>query len=162
MAVRRRRPLLGVAAEAPLLRGLRDAQNRWHPVAIDDPDRELAPGQERLHQGRLAVGGPHVRHARAAARALRRSAWSGYRIERGGDGHTWMRGVLEDGSSAADLFVEAGGTDAMIELRLAAEDATRLYQELIDLLRRFAELDRADEGPANRVLSFASMPLEAE
>lgn len=73
-----------------------------------------------------------------------------------------MRGVLEDGSSAADLFVEAGGTDAMIELRLAAEDATRLYQELIDLLRRFAELDRADEGPANRVLSFASMPLEAE
>jgi len=115
--------------------------------------------------------------ARAAARALRRSEWSGYRIEVNDDGRLWMLGVRMDGSSFGGPAAEAGGniaggksaggkiaggTDAMLELRLAPEDAMRLNQELVELMRRFTALDRSEEGPANHVLLFASMPIEAD
>ena len=108
----------------------------------------------------------HVAHARviakAAARALGRSAWSGYVIERNDDGRLWMRGARADGGRFGLEAVDAGGTDAMVELRLAPADARRLNEELVALLRRFVDLDRADEGPTNRVLLFASVPLDAD
>lgn len=112
----------------------------------------------------------HVAHARvlarAAARALRDSAWSGYRIERGDDGRLWMRGVRGDGSAydaaGPTAGSAAGPSDAMVELRLDPDDALRLNQELAALVQRYAELDRAHEGPPNRVVLFASVPLEGD
>jgi len=106
----------------------------------------------------------HVEHAhaiaRAAARALRRSEWSGYRIERNDDGRLWMRGVRVDGSGFRDDSADAGATDAMLELRLAPDDALRLNRELTDLVTRYTALDRADEGPPNRIVMFASVPVD--
>jgi len=111
----------------------------------------------------------HVAHARviarAAARALRRSEWSGYRIERNEDDRLWMRGVRADGTSLSATRAgqpDTGPTDAMLELRLAPADAVRLNQELVALLDRYASLDRSDEGPVNRVVLFASVPVDAE
>ena len=108
----------------------------------------------------------HVAHARvlarAAARALRDSAWSGYRIERGDDGRLWMRGVCADGSVFDAAGRAAGPTDAMVELRLAPDDALRLNQEFAALVQRYVELDRSDEGPPNRAVLFASVPLEGD
>lgn len=107
----------------------------------------------------------HVAHARvvarAAARALRRSEWSGYRIERNDDGRLWMRGVRADGTGFAGE-TDAGATDAMIELRLAPEDALRLNRELVALLQRYTLLDRSSDGPVNRVVLFASVPVEPD
>ena len=100
--------------------------------------------------------------ARATARALRRSAWSGYVVEHEGDGRLGMRGVRADGTRLAPPTVEAGGTDAMVELRLAPADARRLNEELVALLQRYAALDRSGEGPANRIVSYASVPLDAD
>ncbi len=106
----------------------------------------------------------HVAHARtiarAAARALRRSEWSGYRIERNDDGRLWMRGVRMDGNGVGSPAADAGASDAMLELRLTPEDATRLNQELVDLVQRYTDLDRSDEGPPNRIVMFASVPVE--
>ena len=108
----------------------------------------------------------HVAHARviarAAARALRRSEWSGYRIERNDDGRLWMRGVRRNGGGFGSPAEEAGATDAMVELRLAPDDARRLNRELSDLVQRYTALDRSDEGPPNRIVLFASVPVEAE
>lgn len=100
--------------------------------------------------------------ARATARALQRSAWSGYVVEHEGDGRLGMRGVRAEGASLAPPTVEAGGTDAMVALRLAPADARRLNEELVALLQRYVALDRPDEGPANRILSYVSVPLEAD
>jgi hypothetical protein len=108
----------------------------------------------------------HVAHARmlarAAARALRDSAWSGYRIERGEDGQLWMRGGRADGATIDSAGGAAGPADAMVELRLAPDDAERLNRELVALIERYVALDRSDEGPANRMVTFASVPLEAD
>lgn len=108
----------------------------------------------------------HVAHAhvmaRAAARTLGDSAWSGYRIERDGEGRLWMRGVRADGSAFDAASGTPGPTDAMVELRLAPDDALRLNAELTALLQRYVALDRSDEGPANRAVLFASVPLEAD
>ena len=108
----------------------------------------------------------HLAHARviarAAARALRRFEWSGYRIGRNEDGRLWMRGVRMGGSGFGSPVADAGATDAMLELRLAPEDATRLNRELVELVQRYADLDRSDEGPPNRLLQFASVPFEVE
>ncbi|MFO8150233.1 MAG: hypothetical protein R6T93_08050 [Trueperaceae bacterium] len=100
--------------------------------------------------------------ARAAARALRDSAWSGYRIERGDDGQLWMRGGRADGAAFEDAGGAAGPADAMVELRLAPDDAEQLNRELVALIERYIALDRSDEGPANRMVTFASVPLEAD
>jgi DNA-binding Lrp family transcriptional regulator len=108
----------------------------------------------------------HIAHARvlarAAARALRNSAWSGYRIERGDDGQLWMRGVRADGTAFDAAGGAAGTSDAMVELRLAPDDALQLNQELAALVQRYAALDRSDEGPPNRIVLFASVPLAAD
>jgi len=108
----------------------------------------------------------HLAHARvmakAAARALRDSAWSGYRIERGDDGQLWMRGGRADGTTYAGAADAAGPADAMVELRLAPDDAERLNREFVALIERYVALDRSDEGPANRMVTFASVPLEAD
>jgi hypothetical protein len=50
----------------------------------------------------------------------------------------------------------------MVELRLAPDDVLRLNQELAALLQRYTALDRSDEGPANRAVLFASVPLEGD
>jgi len=100
--------------------------------------------------------------ARAGARALRDASWSGYRIERDDDGRLWMRGGRADGAALGEAGGAAGPADAMVELRLAPDDAVRLNRELTDLVQRYVALDRSDEGPANRVLLFASVPLEAD
>ena len=106
----------------------------------------------------------HVAHAhaiaRAAAKALRRSEWSGYRIERNEDGRLWMRGVRADGSGFGGAATDAGATDAMLELRLAPDDAWRLNRELTELVTRYTALDRSDEGPVNRIVMFASVPVD--
>ena len=106
----------------------------------------------------------HVAHARmiarAAARALLRSDWSGYRIDRNEDGRLWMRGVRMDGGGFGSPAEDAGATDAMVELRLAPDDAQRLNRELTDLVQRYAALDRSDEGPPNRIVLFASVPVD--
>ncbi len=106
----------------------------------------------------------HVAHARviarAAARALGRSEWSGYRIERNEDGRLWMRGVRMDGSGVGSTAADAGATDAMLELRLAPDDALRLNRELTDLVTRYTALDRSADGPPNRIVMFASVPVE--
>jgi DNA-binding Lrp family transcriptional regulator len=108
----------------------------------------------------------HLAHARvmakAAARALRDSAWSGYRIERGDDGQLWMRGGRAAGTAYAGAADAAGPADAMVELRLAPDDAERLNREFVVLIERYVALDRSDEGPANRMVTFASVPLEAD
>jgi hypothetical protein len=108
----------------------------------------------------------HVAHAqilaKAASRALRDSAWSGYRIERGDDGQLWMRGGRADGAAFEGAGGAAGPADAMVELRLAPDDAERLNRELVALLERYLALDRSDEGPPNRAVLFASVPLEAD
>ncbi len=108
----------------------------------------------------------HLAHARvmakAAARALRDSAWSGYRIERGDDGQLWMRGGRADGATFDSAADAAGPADAMVELRLAPDDAERLNREFVALIERYVALDRSDEGPANRMVTFASVPLEAD
>ena len=107
----------------------------------------------------------HLTHARvmarAAARSLRDSAWSGYRIERDDDGRLWMRGGRADGARFDGAAGAAGTADAMVEIRLAPGDAERLNRELVALFERYVALDRSDEGPANRMLVFASVPLEA-
>ena len=107
----------------------------------------------------LHVGHAHV-IARAAAHALQRSEWSGYRIERNEDGRLWMRGVRGDGSGFGIAAVDAGATDAMVELRLTPEDARRLNRELTELVTRYTALDRSDEGPTNRIVMLASVPVE--
>ena len=100
--------------------------------------------------------------ARAAARALRDSAWSGYRVERGDDGKLWMRGGRADGAAYDGAADTAGPADAMVELRLAPADAERLNRELVALVERYVALDRSDEGPANRMLIVATVPLDAD
>jgi hypothetical protein len=108
----------------------------------------------------------HVAHARAlaraAARALRDSAWSGYRIERDDDGRLGMRGVRADGAAFDGAAAAAGTTDAMVEIRLAPDDALRLNEELAALVQRYVALGRADEGPPNRAVLYASVPLASD
>ena len=92
-----------------------------------------------------------------AARWLARSAWTGYRIERNDDGRLWMHGVRGDGSAFG--WPGLGPTDAMLELRFAADDARRLSQEVTALVERYAALDRSDEGPPNLLSWVASVPV---
>ncbi len=100
--------------------------------------------------------------ARAAARALRDSAWSGYRIRREDDGKLWMRGGRADGAAYDGAADPAGPADAMVELRLTRADAERLNREFVALIERYLALDRSDEGPPNRMVTFASVPLEGD
>jgi len=100
--------------------------------------------------------------AKAAARALRDSGWAGYRIQRGDDGKLWMRGGRADGGTYDGATDAAGPADAMVELRLTRDDAVRLNRDLVALVERYLALDRPEEGPANRMLVVATVPLDAE
>jgi len=100
--------------------------------------------------------------ARAAARALRDSGWAGYRIQRGDDGKLWMRGGRVDGVTYDGAADGAGPADAMVELRLTRDAAVRLNRELVALVERYIALDRSEEGPANRMLVVATVPLDAD
>lgn len=99
--------------------------------------------------------------AKAAARALRASGWAGYRIQRGDDGRLWMRGGRADGGTYDSAADAAGPADASVELRHSTDGAERLNSELVALVERYVALDRYDEGPPNRAVLFASVPLEA-
>ncbi len=105
----------------------------------------------------------HVAHARrlarAAARALVRAPWAGYRIERDAEGRLSMYGVRGDGSGFGRAGGDAGVTDAMLDLRLAPEDARRLNAEIAALIERYAALHQR-VGPVNRLLLVASVPVD--
>ena len=151
LEVRATRPRAGRAVK--LYRAVHDA---WFVPFEALPYADLEETFLELHLAHARV------IARAAAHALRRSEWSGYRIERLEDGRLWMRGVRADGSGYGSSADDEGATDAMVELRLAPDDARRLNAELTDLVQRYTALDRSDEGPTNRIVLFASVPVEAE
>jgi hypothetical protein len=74
----------------------------------------------------------------------------------------WMRGAAQDddGLDAEPprlLGGRDGPLDAGLELRLSAADARSLNADLAALVATYE--DRAEEGPANRLLLVISVPI---
>lgn len=108
------------------------------------------------------------RVARAAARHLVRTPWAGFLVERREDGRVWMMGASSGadggGERPTSAGAEAGGgaMDATVELRLTADDARALNQELQALIDRYMAKSGDREAIPNRLLTVASVPIEED
>jgi hypothetical protein len=108
------------------------------------------------------------RVARAAARHLVRTPWAGFFVERREDGRVWIVGASAGASGGiertalVDTEPSGGAMDATVELRLTAEDARALNQDLLDLVDRYMAKSGDREATPNRLLTVASVPIDED
>ena len=108
------------------------------------------------------------RVARAAARHLVRTPWAGFFVERREDGRVWMVGASAGAHGGGERAAPAGdepsggAMDATVELRLTAEDARELNQDLQALVDRYMAKSSDREKTPNRLLTVASVPIDED
>jgi hypothetical protein len=106
--------------------------------------------------------------ARAAARHLVRTPWAGFFVERREDGRVWIVGASAGASGGVertalvDTEPSGGAMDATVELRLTAEDARALNQDLLALVDRYMAKSGDRVVTPNRLLTVASVPIDED